>query len=402
MAMAAVLAGSIAISGCGAVEPAAVEEKAPVPVEAVKVEKGVIEGRASLTGSLAPNDEVHVAPKISGTLAAFQVEVGERVNAGDVLFTLDEADLRTALDQAEAAYQSAAASLNQTQVSSDQGVVQAENGLQQAQQAYNDQTINLERTKELFAADFVSKQQMEQAETGFKNAEIALNNARKAVEVARRETGIAVAQASAQQARLSLEKARDDLAYAEVTAPISGVVSFTSGNAGSFVSPQGTVVTLIDTSMLLVKVNVSEAEVTGIQIGDAVDVTVPATGAQLKAVVKSVSPVMDAQAKAYPVEIAIENAGDQLKVDMVAEVRFQGDAGADASSLVIPRSAVIEEEGEAFVYKVEGTKAVKQPIQIGERNSDLVEVTGGVALGDQVVTRGITLLNDGDEVALQP
>jgi HlyD family secretion protein len=398
-----ILALSAALGGCSAAPNTAAEPevKAAVPVETAAVTLGVVEESASLTGKFHPSKEVKIAPKINGKIAEIKVELGQKVNQGDVLFTLDQSDLQTALKQAQAGYASASANLHQTQVSLDQGLFQAGSALKQAQQGYDDAKREADRTTELYKSAIVSEQQMDQAKSALANAELALNNAKKALETAQKKAGLDVAKASVEQSRLSVDTAKQNLENATAVAPISGIVSAKSGSVGEFASPQMPIVTLIDTSVLIVKVNVSEEEISSVKVGDPVTVAVPSLGTELAAKIQAISPVMDQQAKAYPVEISVSNPSGEFMADMIVEVRFQGSGGADKKSLLVPRTAVLENEGKPYVFKVEGTKAVKQEIATGKHSSDWVEVTDGLAEQDQVVTKGTSLVNDGDEVAVQ-
>jgi len=402
MTLAGAAALALALAGCTAAPTEAPPaEETAVPVEVATVTEGIVEEAAGLTGTLLPRKEVEVAPKVSGTIVDIRVDVGQTVREGDVLLLLEQTDASNAVKQAEASYQSALANLKQAEAGADQGLSQAENALKQAEQAYADQQRELERTKELHGSGFATDQQLEQATAAYRNAELALANARKALEIAKQQTGLAVARAAVQQALVALETARETLRNTTVVAPMTGVVSSVAATEGAFASPQAQAVRLIDTSALLVKVNVPEREINAVKPGDTVDVTVPSIGRAFAAAVETVSPVMDPQARAYPIEIAIPNEGGELKPDMVAEVRFKGAGAETASALVVPRSAVLEEGGTSYAYKVVDGTATRVEIAVGKRSADRVEVTSGLSLGDTVVTTGTTLVSDGAKVSVQ-
>lgn len=393
---------TLVLAGCSA-QPAAVDdqkEELPTPVQVETVTEGSVGVAAGLTGTLVPEKEVQVAPKISGKIQSLRVELGQTVKQGDVLFTLDQQDLQNAVKQAEAAYNLALANFKQNDVNTAQGLEQAKNSLAQAEQALADAKRNEQRMQQLFSQGAISQQQYEQAQSALTNAQTAYNNAKTAYETAQRQASVAVSQASVEQARVSLENAREQLANATVTAPISGVVSAVSGSVGEIASPQMPVVVLVKTDPLLVKVNVSEQEITKLSPGSKVTVFLPALNKQLAASVTAISPVMDQQVKGYPVEISIPNPTGELKADMVAKVQLS-DGTENKNSLVISRSAVFEESGKRYVYIVQGDTAKRVEVTTGAESSDRIEIVSGLKKGDQVVVKGQAMLKDGSKVKIQ-
>lgn len=393
---------TLVLAGCSA-QPAAVEESQKEPTTPVQVEvvaEGTVDYAAGLTGTLVPNQEVQVAPKVSGKIQSLRVQLGQAVKQGDVLFTLDQQDLQNAVKQAEAAYNLAQASYKQSDANTAQGLEQAKNSLMQAEQALEDAKRNQQRMQQLFSQGAISQQQYEQAESALTSAQTAYNNAKTAYETAQQQVGMVVSQASVEQARVALENAREQLANTTVTAPIDGVVSMVSGAVGEMASPQLPVVVLVQTNPLVVKVNVSEQEITKLSLGSQVSVYVPALDRQLEAKVTAISPVMDQNVKGYPVEISIPNPTGELKVDMVAKVQLS--PGTESkNSLVISRAAVFEVSGKRYVYVVEGDTAKRVEVTTGAESSDKIEILSGLNKGDQVVIKGQTMLKDGSKVKIQ-
>ncbi|MEW9669551.1 efflux RND transporter periplasmic adaptor subunit [Ammoniphilus sp. 3BR4] len=420
---------SISVLGCSKNEEVSqADEEAVVPVQVETVTQGNVEEKAGISGKLSPNESVQVAPKVSGKIAKIHVSLGQQVKQGDILFTLDQADLANAVKQSQAAYELAVANLKQSENSSNQGIAQAEgsvdqlrnsiaqseNGLIQAQQAYQDAQLSEQRTRQLFEAGAVPIVEMEKAETALKNAEIAVKNAetsltnakssfenaQKSLQSAQSKTAVEVAKASVNQARVNLQNAKDQLANANVHAPISGVVSLVQGATGQMASPQSAVVHIASMNPMIVKANLSEYEITSMGLGNKVVLEIPALQKKLEATVSAISPVMDSQLKAYPIEIAIPNPSGVLKADMVVDVKISTAKDA-AKSLVIPRKAIIEEQGKRFVYKLEGNVAKKVEVETGKETSEAVEVKTGLAVNEKVVVKGQTLLKDGSKVEIQ-
>ena len=399
----AVLAISL-VAGCSSpqAEPAQQEtaEAAATPVQIETVTTGSVTTESGLTAKLAPSEEVQISPKMGGKITSLPVKLGQYVTKGQVLFKLDEKELLNSVKQAEAAYELAQASLNQAGSSSDQGLVQAKNGLKQAEVALADAKVNQQRMNQLFTQGAISAQQMEQANIQLTNAQMAYDNAQQSVQVAQQKSGVQVSAASAKQSAVSLQNAREQLANATVTSPINGFVSSVSGAVGQMTGQQPVVV-VVNTNPLLVKANLSEADITKVKVGTVVKVNVQSTGKTLDAKVTAVSPVMDSALKAYPVEISIPNPANELKSDMVVNVTFPSEGASEAKALVISRKAVFDRDGKQFVFKLEGDIAKQVEVVTGKSSSDKIEITSGLAEGDKLVVTGITLLQDGDKVSVQ-
>ncbi|HJV45054.1 MAG TPA: efflux RND transporter periplasmic adaptor subunit [Bacillota bacterium] len=419
---------SVTLMGCGKNnQPANASEASTVPVQVAVVQKGNVNPNAGLTGKLAPIEEVDVVPKINAKIQNLNVILGQHVDQGDILFALDPTDLEHSFKQSEAALQVSLSSLKQTQTNSTKSIDQAnndvnqsagnieelKNALSQAQQALIDAQTNEQRTKLLFDSGAATQAELDKAQTQLLNAQTGLNsaqvklknasqsyeNAKSMLSLVNQKSDIDVAQANVSQARVNLQNAQEQLANATVTAPISGFVSKVSGATGQMATSQTAVVTLVNTDTLLVKANLSENEVKTVKIGDQVDVFIPAVNQTVKAPIRSISPTMDSQLKAYPMEVAIANDKNEFQAGMVAQVKLP--SPDQNQSLVVPRNAVIEDQGKKFVFTVVNDEVKKMEITTGIETSDNSEVKSGLSENDKVVVRGQTLLKEGSKVQVE-
>ncbi|MED1784034.1 efflux RND transporter periplasmic adaptor subunit [Brevibacillus fortis] len=391
------------VAGCSspqAATPPTETVEAATPVQVETVATGTVVSDSGLTAKLAPSEEVQVSPKMGGKISALPVKLGQYVTKGQVLFKLDEKDLVNSVKQAEAAYNVSKASLNQAGSSSDQGLVQAKNSLKQAETALADAKVNQQRMQQLFSQGAISAQQMEQANSQLTTAQTSYDNAQQAVQSAGQKTSVQVSEASVQQAQVSLQNAREQLANATVTSPINGYVSSVNGAVGQMAGQQPVVV-VVNTNPLLVKANLSEADITKVKVGTTVKVNVQSTGKTIDAKVTAISPVMDTQLKAYPVEITIPNPSNELKSDMVVNVSFPSAGENGAKSIVVTRGAVFDRDGKQYVFKLEGDVAKQIEVTTGKSSSDKIEILTGLAAGDKIVVKGQTLLQDGGKVTIQ-
>ncbi|NQF15692.1 efflux RND transporter periplasmic adaptor subunit [Brevibacillus sp. HB1.3] len=391
------------ITGCASQEDAATTAAPPAetvtPVKVATVAQGVVTSEAGLTAKLAPSEEVQMSPKTSGKIASLPVKLGQAVTKGQLLFTLDTNELSNSVREQEASLRVAKANLTQAGSTSNQSLVEAQNDLTEAERALADAKLNQQRNQKLLAEGAIATEKMEEVNTTLTKAQISYDNAKQKLQGAKQKTGVQVSAASVTESEVRLQNAREQLANAKVVSPIDGFVASVTGAVGQMAGQQP-IVTVVKTNPLVVKANLSEADVTKVKVGTVVKVNVQSTGKTIDANVTAISPVMDSQLKAYPVEITIPNASHELKSDMVVNVTFP-QSSEGAKSLVIPRKAVFEREGRPYVFKLEGETAKQVEVSTGNSTSELIEVVSGLANGDKVVVKGQTLLADGGKVSIQ-
>ncbi|WP_342427321.1 efflux RND transporter periplasmic adaptor subunit [Paenibacillus sp. FSL L8-0158] len=430
---------SVALAGCGGGEAPAAPTTAQqaIPVQVAKVAKGSINDSTGIIGSFAPKETAQVSPKISGKIQSINLTVGQKVNKGDTLFTIDQKDLQDSIKQSQESYQVALANLKQAESGAAQSVQQAESSVDQAKSALvqQDNTITqaqtslvdaqssvrdaqntLNRNQQLFSAGALSQSELEQSQiahrralTAVENAQITLHNAQtskqsaqttysnaqKSLRLAQQKTGIDVARASVNQAKSSLDTARSQLVDTVVKAPISGTISVVTGTQGQMVSAQSAVATIANTNPIIAKVNVSESELLKMQVGSSVTVGVDSLNKRIEAKVSAVNPVMDNDLKAYPVEISVPNGSGELKSGMVVTVYMKSEA---PKNILVSQDAITEQAGKKYAYVVEGTVAKRVEVQTGQESAKQVEVTKGLTEGQNVVVKGVSLLTDGAKV----
>lgn len=302
-----------------------------VPVEVALVSRRTMSARYNATASLQAVSEAQVVSMTSGVLLALLAEEGDRVKAGQVLARLDPDRKGLALAQAEAQ-------------------------LRKLESEYK-------RSSELFARQLVSAD--------------AHGKIRSELEIQRAAVSIA---------RLELD-------YTQIKAPISGVIAQRMVKVGNLIQPNTPLFTIVDNSRLEAVLNVPEREFATMHAGLPVSMQVDALpGQTFSGVVDRVSPVIDAGSGTFRVTARFDGKmalqpGMFGRIDVVYDRR--------ENALVVPRAALLEDEGGVSVFVVREGKAVRVPIQIGYLEGDFAEVRGGLAEGNAVVTVGKITLRDG-------
>lgn len=341
----------LAVSGCTAQEEPVVEEKAVRTVQTTAVTTGEISSSFSYSGTVAPSREVSVVPSMAGKVTSYAYDVGNSVQEGAVLFTLDSTDLQNNMRSLEANYAA-------TQLQVDNAKSQLESN-----------TI-------LYEEGILAKNDLDQLQLAYDSAQANLTSIQIQIE--------------------NLQKNIDDC---NITAPISGVISARGVEVGSFAGQSAPAYTIIDLSTVKVEVGVSEQMVNDIAVGEAVDVLLTAVSDEpFSGTVSTISPTAT-QTGTYTVKVTLNNSQGAFKPGMIAEVKFV--TAASQNAMILPRDAVIEKDEETYVYVVENNVAKKVPVTLGIESGENVEITSGLTADMQVVTKGQTYISDGEEVQVQ-
>jgi membrane fusion protein (multidrug efflux system) len=198
-------------------------------------------------------------------------------------------------------------------------------------------------------------------------------------------------------ARANLDQSETMLRYATLTAPFTGVVTQRFVDPGALIQAATAVVTVMDFSKVRLQVAVPEVEASRVAVGQSVSVStdnVPGAGFEGK--VARFSYALDAASRTMLAEVSLENPQLSLRPGMLVTAKLGIERHEEAK--LIPSDALVMEKTNAFVYVVEGGKAVKRPIKIGFTDGKSVEVLEGVNPGDAIALIAKRAMSDGQLV----
>jgi len=258
----------------------------------------------------------------------------------------------------------------------------------------------LARTRGLESQGFVSPQMVDNA--------LAKNKMAFAAE--------ASAEAALEQAKAQLKAQNVGIDYTEIRAPFDGVVLVKNANVGDIITPmssaagaQGAVVTMADMSTLEVEADVSESNLSKVRISQPVEVVLDALPkARFKGHVSGIVPTVDRAKATVMTKIKFDQLDPAILPEMSAKVSFLSKevSNADQQAVVaVPETAIVRENGAAFVYKLqsaEGGKflAQQQSVKVGRKLAELTEITSGLQAGDKIVGHPSDKLKPGSTVTL--
>jgi membrane fusion protein, multidrug efflux system len=308
----------------------------------------------AVSGTLRPLTQAVVKSKVAGEVAKVHAQEGQRVAAGQVLVSLDTADLRARADAQLAVV----------------AEMKARMDLASKNEANN---------RQLVAKNFISQNALDAVVS---NAEVARANLKSA------EAQAAISQRA--------------LADATIRAPFAGVVANRMVNIGEKVSPDMSVMQVVDLSRMEMEALIPVAEIPGVNIGQQISFTVDGfADRQFTGRVERINPSAEQGSRSIAVFVSIDNSDQSLKGGMFASGKLAAASKGPVSA--IPLVALREEGGQSYVFTVEGDAIARKPVTVGTRSVDLglVEIREGLSAGAQVVAVRMQGLKPGAKAILK-
>ncbi|NOX58170.1 MAG: efflux RND transporter periplasmic adaptor subunit [Planctomycetes bacterium] len=337
---------------------------APVPVDGYVVERGPIVSETMGTGTLESRVKAAISPKISGRVATIEVDQGDRVSKGQRLVTLDDEEWQQQVEIAGASVEVSEAGLARLNADRDRALAV----MQQADFDYN-------RTEGLF-------EQKTAGSVEFKKSAEALGIAR--AELARSEAAIVEGQKQLIADKKTLAYHRARLTDTEILAPFDGLIVKRHRDPGDVVVPGGQVLTLISTDEVWISAWVDETEMMHLHAEQPARVVFRSDpNRTYVGRVSRLGREADRETREFIVDVRVLELPENWAVGQRAEVYIETDRKDRVT--VLP-AKYLRLRGETFgVYKEGGGRAVWQPVEVGLRNRDSIEVVEGLEPGDQVV-----------------
>lgn len=404
--LSSVLLTTTLMAGCGKSEEAAskdvegngaaTEEVKPLAVSIAEVKEGSLNSTDKIIGEISANTNISILSKVSGTLVSLSVKKGDQVKNGQVVGKLDQSDYLLGVKQAEAALGVAQAQLKQAQSVNGSNVAGssydlAKRAMELAQENYN-------RTKALVDSGADSTSSLEQMEAALIQAKTTLNSAAKGD--AQSTASVDVGQAGVKQAHVGVEKAKSSLKDTLIKATADGIITDVMVEVGDAVNPQMPVASLINIDPAIVKVNITENNLSKFKQDTKLEIFVPSQSKKLQGRVTYVGLEASSPSKMFPVEIEVRNADRSILPGMKVDVMVKDLAGR--KGLLVATEAILEVDGKKMVYVVEGDKAAKREVVLSEGNSSFVVAESGLNSGDKVVIKGQSQLKDQSLVRIMP
>ena len=308
---------------------------------------GVVKGRY----------ETNMSFQVGGRITNRQVQLGDRVTAGQALMVIDARDVQQKSNQGDAQVAAAKAQLDLA-------------------------SSNLNRYSQLYAQQAVPASVLDQYQTAYE-----------------------AAQASYYQATAVAQEGHNALGYTTLVAGSDGVVAAVNAEAGQVVAAGQPVLTLVQDAELEVEISIPENHLGDVTLGKNVEVTFWALKNQkATGVIREISPMADSISRTYKVRVAVAQPPAGMKLGMTANVSCSVDAtsaGQSPSGIILPMSAIYQTGDQPQVWVVEPETKILQlkNVTVDNFGDNKVKVTG-IAVGDIVVVAGVHKLREGLKVRL--
>lgn len=305
------------------------------------------------TGEIEPPEDgvAKIGPKVAGRVARLLKGVGDPVKKGELLATIDSPDL----GRAKADYIAAAAVAQVTKEAA-------------------------ERERALYEKKISSEKDWRQAEADATKARAE----RDAAEVRLHTLGITDAQLG------KLNPQEHFAASFSVTSPIEGVVVDRPVTVGQLAQPQDTMFEVMDLRSVWVLADVYERDLAQVAVGQKVTAHVPAWKERsFPGTVANVGAVIERKSRAVKIRVVLPNPDGALKPGMFATVEIEGTEGAPHTGMYVPAGAVQRDGVHSLVFVARGAGAFEpRRVEVGQQGPDWIEITNGLAEGEQVVVNG--------------
>ena len=379
-----------------------------VSVKVVKAEKGEIATPISAVGTIWPREKADVGAKISAQIKKMALLKNKVVRAGEVIAMLESRDLEAQRAEAVAALNEARAN-ERSLITGTIPKTNAEDqkALLDARAKVNNTRATYERRRALFEKGGISKKDLEASQLEFTTAEDELRLQEQTVALRTRslnpnDRALAAARTAQAQQRVATLDAQ--LSYATIRSPITGIVTDQFQYEGEFAAAGGKLVTIADTSTVIVKAPFADTAVAQLKTGDTVTVVpTDASAEEMHGQITLLGRSSDPTNRTVEVWVTLANDDGKLRANGAAQVTVFANSKNDA--VVLPASAVTLEtseasEGTVMVVDAENV-AHETKVTIGIRAADKIEIVDGLKGGETVVIEGNYALPDGTKVEPQ-
>lgn len=336
----------------------------PMPMERIAV----------VTGTLASLDQAILSVKVPGRMFKINVDLGSKVEKGELIAQLDPTDYQLRVQQAEAALAQARVRLGLSPGGNDDRVEPEKTST--ARQAYavlNEAKASRDRSTSLLQQGLIAQSQFDVVEA---NYQIALSRYQDSLEEIRNREAVLA------QRRSELALARQQLADSSLYAPFDGSIQQRQATIGEYLAAASPVVTLVRMDPLRLRAEVPERQASSIKTGQTVRINIEGDSRIYMGRIVRLSPVISEQTRMLLVEAEVANPGT-LRPGSFARISIVTDESGRSPAL--PDRCIITFAGiEKVILAREGI-ALERPITTGRRSQGWIEVLSGIDSKDPVV-----------------
>jgi len=320
------------------------------------------------------------------------VQRGDHVKQGQLLAVLEGRDLAAAEGESKAQLDQAQANLHSTTSAQiPEAVVKAQTDVDSARQADEAAKKLLDNRRNLLQQGALARKLVDDAEVAYAQAHstyLSAQEHQRALQSAGKDAQLKTAAAQVEAARSHLRSSEAQVAYTQILSPISGVIADRPLYAGEMATPGTPVVTVMDISKVVARVNVPQKQAVSVKIGQPASITQVDTDVKVEGKVVVVSPATDPNSTTVQVWVQADNPGEKLKPGTSVHAAIMTEIIKAAT--IVPAIAVLagEQGGTSCLVVDSDSVTHRRTVTLGVRDGDRVQVLTGVQPGETVVTVG--------------
>ncbi|KAA2314247.1 efflux RND transporter periplasmic adaptor subunit [Pseudooceanicola sediminis] len=324
-----------------------------MPSELMTIEPRLLRETVKVTGSLAPQRQLHLSAEVSGRVEDVTGREGDAVQAGQELIQIDIETLTNQLEQQRASAEATRAQLRLAQ-------------------------NQLERTQSLVNRGLTPSSELEAGQANVDQLAASLAAQEKQV-----------------------ESAENSLGHARVTAPFDAMISERSVDPGAYVGIGSALMSLVDLSHLEFEATVPVRYAASVKRGLEVELTVEGVGSvQFQGAVERINPVAISGSRMLPIYVGIDNSDGLLRGGMFASGRLVLEEKPQA--IGVPYDAVYTDDAGRYVFKRDGDTVIRQAVEVAREwdGGRIVEIASGLAPGDVIISQPLQQLRAGASISV--
>ncbi|WOD42974.1 efflux RND transporter periplasmic adaptor subunit [Hwangdonia lutea] len=346
---------ALLLASCGNEDKKAVADNSPaIAVKTSQVETNNNSPFLSVSGKIQAVNSADLSTRLMGYVDKVHVNVGDKVRKGQLLVSINNADL-----QAKRA--------------------QVKSGITEATVAFNNAQKDYIRFKNLFEENSASQKEMDDMTANFEMAKARLESAKQ-----------------------MKNEINAQFAYSNITAPFSGTITSKNVEAGNMANPGVPLISMETPGNFEVMAMVPETEIAQIETGITVDVLVKAIHQTIKGKVTEVSTSAKNTGGQYLVKIDLDKTDANILTGMFTTVQFPIERKAKSAMVLIPKEAIVTNGQLSGVYTVsQSNTALLRWLRLGRTYGNQVEVLSGLRADETYIVSAEGKLYNGAKVSLQ-
>ena len=368
-------------------------------VKTTVVTKQIMGAAPEIVADIAPSVTIDIVAKGSGEIVAVEKKRGDRVKRGEVIARTDVSRILSQKQRAEQALQNANKLLETSHETKRVNNSETRMSITKMEEQIEEQTKALNKLKNGYDEGTVEKASVEQSELQLKNTKFDLQVLKMKLDTAERLAEDVGAEDQISAAEFQLKEAQFAIAEAEIKAPTDGVLTEWTVLAGMNVAPGTKIGRVANVHTVRVQGKVTEDMLSLLHGKKKLPFYVSGkTEKKYEGSITYLSAVMDMDTRTYAVELLVDNAKLELKAGMKVQVILAGEN--ERKVPVVPATAVVREQGSAFVFIYQNGTAIKRSVTLGTLEDAIYPVIEGLQDGESIIISGQHQLKDKQQVRL--